>query len=136
MKRFSVITIAAAALLVASASCNRLTKEAKAMVGDYYISEISQDVPLLSLKGNGKCVISAVKTDVLTYHVEGKWNVKNDSLIIDLDPEKVTFEGDSSLIADIPAHSSFYIVKFDDINLEVQKDGLNYSYHRRVEAND
>lgn len=118
-------------------SCNRLTDEAKAMVGDYYIPEISQDQPIFELKDNGKCVVSAVEPNVLTYHIEGKWNVIDDSLKIDLDPQKITFEGDSTLIPEIKdRHRSYAVVSYNDINLVVRRDGLQYSLHRHVDEED
>lgn len=136
MKIAKLSAITAVGVMMMTASCNPLTDEAKQMVGDYYIAEISQDVPLMELKGNGKCVVSAVKPGVLTYSVEGKWNVKNDSLLIDLKPETLKFEGDSMWIGEIPAHRSYYIVSYNEMNLEVKKDDLNYTLHRRVKSDD
>lgn len=129
----SLLVIASATLV----SCNGLTDEAKAMVGDYYISEISQDVPIFSLKDDGTCVVSAVEPNVLTYHVEGKWNVKDDSLKIKLDPKKITFEGDSSLIPEIKQPvRSYAVVSYNDINLVIRRDQLQYSLHRHYNGDE
>lgn len=128
MKKYAILIMTAIIL----AACNHLTREAKQMIGDYYIQEISNSEPILQLKGDGSCVMTAIKPGVLSYSVEGEWNVKNDSLLVDLDPQKITWDGDSSLIADIPTHMSYYVVSFNDITLEVSHNGVNYALHRRV----
>ncbi|MCF0219769.1 MAG: hypothetical protein HUK14_08300 [Muribaculaceae bacterium] len=130
MKRLLIFL--SVALALTTISCNRLTKEARAMTGNYYIPELSEDVAIMELNDNGKCVMRAVNPGVLTFSVEGRWNVKKDSLIMDLKPETLTYEGDSTLIGEIPAHSSRYIADFNGINLTLQHpDGLNQIFHRR-----
>lgn len=134
MKKLFLCLVATSILLLSA--CNNLSPEAKKIVGDYYIPELSLDTPIFRLNNNGSCVMTAIKPDVLTYSVEGKWNVENDSLLIDLDPSKITIEGDSSLIADIPTHRSYFIVSFNDLTLEVKRDGLLYNLHRRSSSAD
>lgn len=120
-------------LPVMLAACGGLSDEAKKMTGNYYIPEISEETPLMELSKDGSCVIRAVKPGVLTYSVPGKWNVLRDSLLIELDPAKVTYEGDSTVIGHIPSMISKRIVSYNEINLEVETDGIVYSYHRRNE---
>ena len=130
MKRLFIFLSAALALTVIS--CIHLTKEAKEMVGNYYIPEVSEDLPIMELNDDVNCVMRAVNPGVLTFSVEGEWNVEDDSLIMDFDRETLTFTGDSALIGEIPTRSSRYIVDFNGINLTVKHpDGLNQIYHRR-----
>lgn len=119
-------------VIVALTGCNRLSSEAKEMIGQYYVPEISQDVPIMDLREDGRCTVSAVKPNVLTYSVDGKWNVKDDVLKIDLDPKTLTFEGDSTLIGEIEPERRYPIVSYNGITLEVKHDGLTFSFHRRV----
>lgn len=116
--------------------CNPLSERARQMTGDYFILELSNGEPILSLKDDGSCVVTAIKPNVLTYSVEGDWNVENDSIVIDLDPARLSWEGDSTLIADIPAHLSYHIVSYNELTLEVEHDGVVFSLHRRVKSKD
>ncbi len=123
-------------LLMASATittgCHRLSSEAKQMIGDYYITDISNDLPVLELKSNGSVVQRAIKPGVLTYSVKGRWNVVNDSLVIfDNDTIPFDIEGDSTLIGDIPQRSSKAIVNFNGTSLTLRHDGADYVYYRR-----
>ncbi len=129
MKNCSITLCAAAAL--ALTACSGLSDEAKEMVGDYYITEISPDEPMMELKGNGKCIVHAVKPGVLSYRVPGRWNVVNDSLVLTLKPAKMTFEGDSTLIGEIPEHMAKKVAEFNGTRLTLQLDGVNYVYDRR-----
>lgn len=122
-------------LLMASATitgCHRLSSDAKQMIGDYYITDISNDLPVLELKSNGTVVQRAIKPGVLTYSVKGRWNVVNDSLVIfDNDTIPFDIEGDSTLIGDIPQRSSKAIVNFNGTSLTLRHDGADYVYYRR-----
>ncbi len=131
MKKIILLCFATIALT----ACNHLSSRAKQMVGDYYIQEISYSEPILKLNGDGSCVMTAIKPGVVTYSVEGKWNVEDDSLVIDLNPKKITWEGDSTLIAKVPEHVSYSIVSYNDITLEIENKGINFALHRRVNAN-
>ncbi|MCF0213354.1 MAG: hypothetical protein HUK13_02735 [Muribaculaceae bacterium] len=130
MKAYKLLALIALALSLGS--CNHLTKEAKEMVGNYYIPEISEDVPIMELNGNGRCTIRAINPGVLTFSVEGKWNVVDDSLVTDLKRETLTYEGDSTLIGNVPEHVSSYIVDFNGMALTIKHPSGNHMvFHRR-----
>lgn len=122
-------------LLIASAAitgCHRLSSEAKQMIGDYYITDISNDLPVLELQSDGSVVQRAIKPGVLTYSVKGRWNVVDDSLVIfDNDTIPFDIEGDSTLIGNIPQRSSRAIVNFNGTSLTLRHDGADYVYYRR-----
>lgn len=123
--------VIAASLL--TSGCNPLSDEAKEMVGNYYIPVISEDQPMMELRGDGRCVIRAIRPGVLTYQVPGKWNVENDTLRMVLDPEGMTWEGDSSLIDEVPPEIKRAVVEFTGVNLTLKQNGILKVYHRRVE---
>ncbi|MCM1356549.1 MAG: hypothetical protein NC212_09125 [Staphylococcus sp.] len=123
-------SIASIALL---ASCSHLSGDAKKIVGTYYNTEISQTEPVMVLKKDGTCVIRAIKPGVLTYSVEGEWNVENDSLIINTKPSSLTFEGDSTLIGHIPERLAQKLIGHTDFTLQLGHDGISYLYQRRNE---
>lgn len=128
---FLTVSLAAAALL--ASSCSGLSKEAKQIVGTYYNTELSQTEPVMVLKKDAACVITAIKPGVLTYSVEGKWNVENDSLIISLDPSTMKFEGDSTLIGSIPARVAQKVASHNEFSLQLENGGVSYLYQRRNE---
>lgn len=129
MKRFTqILALSAATLLCA---CNHLSDEAKEIIGAYYNPELSQTEPVMELKGNGDCVIRAIKPGVLTYSVEGEWNVENDSLTFELDNSTLKFDGDSTLIGNIPEHYARKVVSFSDYDLQLEQNGVTYLYQRR-----
>lgn len=129
-KQFISIILGAIAL-TATTGCNRLSSEAKKMVGDYYIPEVSEDTPLMELNSNGKCVIRAIKPDVLTYSVEGKWNVIDDSLKVTLDRSTISCQGDSTLVGEIPETLSKAVVNYNGLTLTLNYNGINYVYVHR-----
>ena len=59
------------------------------------------------------------------------WNVVGDSLIFDIKKDKVTFDGDSSLVGNIPNHISKKIVAHDAWTLTLEQSGVHYVYYRR-----
>lgn len=130
------IVAAGALLLVSATSCSRLSSRGKEIVGQYYIPELSEDVPLMDLRKNATCTMTAVRPGVITFSVEGKWNViEGDTLVMELDPTQVVVEGDSSLVGKIPATVKRAIVDFNGINLTLRDgSGLSYVYHRRAET--
>lgn len=130
MKRF--IPTALLSLLILSA-CSHLSKEAKEIAGTYYNPEVSQTEPVMQLYKNAKCVVTAIRPEVLTYSLDGKWNVINDSLIIDLNPTTLRFEGDSALIGEIPARIKRKVADHNDFSLTLENDGISYLYQRRNE---
>lgn len=127
----NITKLSLAALLPLLCACNHLTREAKEIVGVYYNPEISQTEPIMELNRDGSCVITAIKPGVLTYSVEGEWNVERDSLTMELDPSTVKSEGDSTLIGSIPAHFARKVISFTDYDLQLEQDGVTYLYQRR-----
>lgn len=129
--RTLLTAIAAAAVMLLTGGCSGLTKEAKEMVGDYYINEVSADLPVMELKSDGTIVQRAIKPGVLTYSVKGKWNVKRDSLIVENEPIPFDVEGDSTLIGTIPPRMAKAVVGFNGLTLTLRHDGADYVYFRR-----
>lgn len=118
-------------LAFVTVACGGLSDQAKEIVGNYYIPELSQEEPILELRDDGTCTIRAIKPGVLTYSVQGEWNVADGTLTAQLDPEKVDFTGDSTLIGDISKDFKRRIVSHSDLALELEKDGVTYIYQKR-----
>ena len=129
-------TAAATLSVVLMASCSGLSDEARGMVGDYYIPELSSDEPIMELNDDGSCVVHAIKKDVLSYSVKGEWNVLNDSLIMELDPATLAWEGDSALIGDIPVRMAKRVTDFNGLSLTLTVGGVDYVYFRHVDAKE
>lgn len=130
MKKLFLVPILAVSLL-STAGCSGLSSEAKKMTGDYYISEVSNDVPVMELHGDGTIIQRAIVPGVLTYSVKGRWNVKNDSLIVKKNSAPFDIEGDSTLIGEIPPGMSKAIVAFNGVTLTLRQNGVDYVYFRR-----
>lgn len=113
-----------------TASCGRLSREAKEIAGNYIIAEISQTEPVMELYRDATCKVRAIRPGVITYTVEGCWNVERDSLVMTLDPATLIVEGDTSMVGEIPVKSSRKVVDHNDINLMLEKDGVTYVYRR------
>lgn len=128
LKLFLLLT---AALSMATVSCSRLTREAKAIAGSYFIPEISEEDPLLELNSDATCILRAIKPGVISYSLSGRWNVKNDSLVVEINPESLSFKGDSSLIGTISEHYSRKITGYNDLTLTLEKEGVQYVYYKR-----
>lgn len=128
MKQRLLITVAAIGLL---AGCGLSTRE-KEMVGNYFISEISDIEPLYELRADGTSVMRAIRPEVLTCWVEGQWRIEGDSLIFENDLSTVKFEGDRSLMGDVAPRSAYRITDYNGVTLTLRKDGIDYVYHRRV----
>jgi len=129
----TIAAVQATALAVLMSSCGRLSDQAKEMVGNYYIPVISEDQPLMELNSNGECVVRAIRPGVLVYEVPGSWNVENDTLLIKLKPEDIVWEGDSSLIGDVPPELKRAVVEFTGVNLTLKQNDILKVYRRRVE---
>lgn len=114
-------------------SCSHLSKEAKQIVGTYYNSELSQTEPVMQLRKDASCTITAIKPGVLTFSVDGEWNVVNDSLVIELSPQSIRFDGDSTLIGNIPERVARKVVAHTDFSLQLESGGVSYLYQRRNE---
>lgn len=121
---------------VAAAGCSRLSKDAKKMVGEYYINEVSTEEPVMVLKSNGTVIQRAIKPGILAYSVKGCWNVKNDSLVIVNEPTPFDVEGDSTLIGQIPERMAKAVVAFTGTALTLRSDGADYLYFRRGHRED
>ncbi|MDE6416650.1 MAG: hypothetical protein K2K68_06465 [Duncaniella sp.] len=121
------------AILAASAAvaCSPISDEAEKIVGKYYIPEVSDTTPLMELNPDGSCTVRAIRPDVLTYSVEGRWDVKRDSLLIKLDPATLQWEGDRELIGDIPDRLGKKVLSFVNNQLSLESDGINYVYQLR-----
>lgn len=128
--------ILAAAAAFTFAACSGLSDEAKEMIGVYYIPEISTTTPLLELNGNGSCVVHAMRSGQISYQVNGRWNVLNDSLLLELDPEAISWEGDSTQIGHIPDRLQYKIREFNGVTLTLLKNNLPYVYFRRGATDD
>ena len=85
----------------------------------------------MELRNDATCVIRAIKPGVLSYSVDGKWNVEHDSLIVRLDPGSLKFVGDSTLIGHIPEKIAQKVVSYNDFTLQLETDGISYLYQRR-----
>ena len=116
--------------LLAGSSCSRLSREAKEIAGNYIIAEISQTEPVMELNRDATCKVRAIRPGVITYTVEGRWNVRHDSLVMTLDPATLAVEGDSALVGEIPVNYSRKVVEHNDITLLLEKDGVVYAYRR------
>lgn len=123
-----LVFLAAAAIAV---SCSPISKDAKKIVGNYYIPEVSDSTPLMELNADGTCTVRAVRPDVLTYSVDGRWDVRHDSLLITLDSATLRWEGDRELIGDIPGRLDKKVLSFNGRLLSLESDGINYVYTQR-----
>ena len=112
-------------------ACSPISDEAEKIAGKYYIPEVSDTTPLMELRTDGTCVVSAIRQDVLTYSVEGHWDVKRDSLLIALIPSTLQWEGDENLIGDIPVRLGKKVLSFTNGQLSLESEGINYVYHLR-----
>lgn len=134
MYNMKKLLLPAFGLALASAilgGCSRLSSEAKEMIGNYYIPEVSQDMPLMELNSDGTCVMRAIKPGVLTISVPGKWNVLRDTLFIENTPAELTAEGDTTLIGNIPENMTKAVINFTGVTLTLESDGVEYVYLRR-----
>ena len=130
LNRTMTLIAATAFLSVFGSSCNHLTDEAKEIVGDYYINEISDRTPLMELNDNGKAIYRTIKPEVITISAEAEWNVVGDSLTFEIDQEKINVDGDPTLVGKIPDRISKKIVAHDDWSLTLEQNGVNYVYRR------
>lgn len=114
-------------------SCSGLSGEAKKIVGNYVIPEVSQQQPVMELNSDATCVVRAIKPGVLTYAVEGTWNVENDSLVMLLDPSTLKIEeGDASLVGNIPQRAARKVAGYTDLSLELKSGDVIY-YYKKVQ---
>lgn len=126
--------LAAVVTAMIASSCNHLTPEAKEIIGDYYIDEISDDEPLLELKDDGTSVVRAIRPQVLTVSVPGEWNVERDSLIIVNDLSQLKAEGDTSIMGTVARRMAHKLIHHDDYSIVIEKKGIPYEYRRHRQA--
>lgn len=127
-KTLGFVSLMCAMLLMQS--CGKLSGEAKEIVGNYIIPEISGSQPVMELNRDATCVVRAIRPGVITYSVRGTWNVENDSLVMILDRTTLEVEGDETLVGDIPERSARKVVEHSDLSLELENDGILYYYKR------
>ena len=127
------LTLATVLPGMALCSCSKLSDEAKKIVGTYYNTELSQTQPVMELRSDASCLIRAIRPGVLSYSVEGTWNVERDSLILQLEPASLTWEGDSMMIGDIPKRNARKIVSYTDFSIQLEQDGATYLYKRQAQ---
>lgn len=132
MKHHNAYFAAVASLLLLG-SCSGLSDRAEEMVGVYYQSAISENEPVMELNDDGSCVIHAIKPGVMSYTVNGQWNVEGDSLLIETDGVVASVTGDTTLVkvGSIPGRKSYFISGFNGLTLSLRRDGNDYTYSRR-----
>lgn len=131
--RLSKTILALIALTAILSACNGLSSKAKEMVGVYYLTAISENEPVMELNDDGTCIVHAIKPGVLSYTVNGEWNVEGDSLIIETDGKVASVEGDTSVVrvGKIPLRKSYEIGAFNGLSLTLHQEGNDYIYVRR-----
>jgi len=112
-------------------SCGNLSPEAKKIKGNYYNVQISAELPVFELNGDGTCIVRNIHPDVLTMEVAGTWNVENDSLIILNDLTSIKAKGDTSIMGDVVPRLTRKVVSSDGSVLILEKDGIEYLYNRK-----
>ena len=122
-------SLSAFAFLALSASCGGLSEKEEGMVGKYYIPAVSDTHPLLELEADRSAVIRAIRPGELSFYVSGEWRLENDSLISSITIE----EGDPGLIGTVAPRVAYPILGFDDTVLHIERQGVVYDYHRRLE---
>ena len=68
---------------------------------------------------------------MLTFSIDGEWNVEDGQLTVELEPETIVTEGDSTLVGNIPGVITKKVIDYNGISLTVEDDGVQYVYHRR-----
>ena len=115
-------------------ACSGMSEQETQMVGKYYIPALSDTRPLLELNPERKAVIRAIRPGELSFYVEGSWKVENDSLIIVNDASSITIEeGDPTLVGTVAPRVAYPIISFNENTLRIERGGIAYDYHRRME---
>lgn len=112
--------------------CSKLSSKAQKIVGEYYNVELSDTLPMYELKKDGTCVVRNQLPEVLTMEVQGTWDVRNDSLVINNDLSTVRCVGDTSLIGSVAPAMSRKLVDFDDHSITLGKEGVAYRYEKKL----
>lgn len=121
---------AGAAMLSA---CNHLSSEAKEIAGNYYLTSISEDEPVMELNTDGSCRIHAIKPGVMSYTVDGEWNVEDNEIRIKTEGVPSSVKGDTTIVrvGRIPDEITYKIASFTGHSLTLRRDGNDYMYVRR-----
>lgn len=120
-------------LLSLLAACGGLSEQEEKMVGKYYIPALSDTNPLIELNSDRTSVLRAIRPGDITYSVTGVWKVENDSLIIESDSTSITIEdGDPGLVGHVSRRVAYPIKDFNESTLSIQRQGITYDYHRRL----
>lgn len=121
-------------LLSLLAACGGLSEQEEKMVGKYYIPALSDTNPLIELNSDRTSVLRAIRPGDITYSVTGVWKVENDSLIIESDSTSITIEdGDPGLVGHVSRRVAYPIKDFNESTLSIQRQGITYDYHRRLD---
>lgn len=128
--------LTAAIAMVLLTACGGLSNKAKKIVGNYYNTSVSDNVPIFELNRDGSCVARAIRPEVLTISVKGTWNVVDDTLIIHNNLETITADGDTSLIGTVSPEYKAFVAGYTDRSLTLQRDGVEYEFVKRVAAAD
>ena len=60
--------------------------------------------------------------------------MRNDSLVIDNDVSSIAIEeGDPALVGNVSEHVSWPIRHYDETTLRLERGGIIYDYHRRMD---
>lgn len=134
MPKLNTLKLGIIAPLTLLCACSGMSDQEKQMVGKYYIPALSDTRPLLELNPERKAVIRAIRPGELSFFVEGTWKVEDDSLIIVNDASSITIEdGDPSLVGTVAPRVAYPILSFNDNTLRIERGGIRYDYHRRME---
>ena len=121
-------------LLSLLAACGGLSEQEEKMVGKYYIPALSDTNPLIELNADRTSVLRAIRPGDITYSVTGVWKVENDSLIIESDSTSITIEDrDPGLVGHVSRRVAYPIKDFNESTLSIQRQGITYDYHRRLD---
>lgn len=134
MSRLNPLKLGLLAPAVLLSACGGMTDQEKSMIGKYYIPALSDTRPMLELDAERHSVIRAIRPGELSFYVEGTWEVKDDSLVIVNDGASITIEdGDPSLVGTVAPRVAYPIVSYDERVLRIERGGIQYDYHRRME---
>lgn len=132
MKKFQVI----GASMLLLCSCGGLSRQAKEIVGDYYNTQLSSELPIFELKEDGTSVVRNIAPDVLVMEVDGTWDVVGDSLVIVNNLNSIRLKGDTSIVGEIAPRMTRKISAHDDHTLTLGKDNIDYLYMRHANGNN
>ncbi len=127
MKRLFTVVFVSLLLM----ACGGLSDKARHIVGTYYNTSISDDIPVFELNRDGSCLMRAIRPDVLTISVKGTWNVVDDTLVIHHDLATITAEGDTSLMGTVAPEFKAKVTGYTDYSLTLLRDGVEYEFMKQ-----